>query len=76
MADQVQIVQRNLDPRTQALQALTITVTYGDGIQADATILLKPGLVPNKDQNIRDEIVRLGFALQNAARSPNGVTSC
>jgi hypothetical protein len=79
MADQatckVHIVQRNLHPHTNAVQALTITVQYGDGVEAEATILLRPGAVPNDEKNIRDEIARLGTALVTAARSPNGITS-
>jgi hypothetical protein len=75
MAASVQIVQRNLDPRTNAVQSLTITVHYGDGAEAEATILLRPGVVPNEDKSIRQEIERLGDALVAAARSPNGVTS-
>jgi hypothetical protein len=78
MADQapkVHIVQRNLHPHTNAVQALTITVHYGNDVEAEATILLRPGAVPNDEKNIRQEIERLGSALIAAAKSPNGITS-
>jgi hypothetical protein len=71
----VQIVQRNLHPHTNSVQALTIIAHYGDGVEAEATILLRPGAVPNDEKNIQDEIARLGVALIAAARSPNGITS-
>jgi hypothetical protein len=70
----VQIVQRNIDPRTHALAALTISVSYGDGSTLEeATILLRPGAVPNDADSIRAEIDRLGRALQSAAGSANGI---
>lgn len=69
----VKIVQRNQDVRTQALTALTITVHYGDGVEANATILLRPGVVANDEKNIRTEIERLGNALTEAAKSKSGI---
>jgi hypothetical protein len=52
MADhtKVQIVQRNLHPHTNTVQALTITVGYGDGVEVEAMILLKPGALPNDEK--------------------------
>jgi|HubBroStandDraft_6_1064221.scaffolds.fasta_scaffold117064_3 hypothetical protein len=71
----VHIVQRNLHPHTNAIQALTISTNYGDGVEAEATILLRPGAVPNDEKSIRDEIERLGNALLAAAQSQTGITS-
>ena len=71
----IHIVDRSLHPHTNAIQGLTITVAYGDGAQVEASILLRPGAVPNDENSIREEIERLGNALITAARSPNGITS-
>jgi hypothetical protein len=76
MADytKVNIVQRHLHPYTSTVHALTISVGYGDGVEVEATILLKSGALPNDDKSIRDEVQRLGKALIIAAQSPAGIT--
>ena len=38
----VRIVQRHLHPHTNTVQALTIAVGYGDGVEVEATISLRP----------------------------------
>lgn len=75
VAQTIRIVQRSTHPHTDAVQSLTITVHYGEGSQAEATILLRPGAVPNEDKSIRQEFERLGRALIAAAQAPGGVTS-
>jgi hypothetical protein len=49
-ATTVHISQRDLDPRTNAIRGLTITARYGDGIETRATILLRPGGLPDRSQ--------------------------
>jgi hypothetical protein len=71
----VHIVQRHLHPDTSTVCALTISVGYGDDVELEATILLKPGALANDEGSIRDEIQRLGKALIIAAQSPAGITS-
>jgi hypothetical protein len=71
----VRIAQRSLDPHTNAVQSLTIAVTYGDGVQMEATILLRPRAIPNEESSIRREIQRLADALTSAALIPGGITS-
>ena len=70
----VYINQLNIDPQTDGITAITLTVVYGD-IKAEATILLRPGQsVPQTDDSIRDQIRQLGEALQRAAQSPQGIS--
>jgi hypothetical protein len=71
----IRIIERNLHPHTGAVQALTIAVAYGDGVEAEATILLRPGVVLNDENSIREEIERLGRTILSAAQSPSGITS-
>jgi hypothetical protein len=71
----IRIVQRSTHPHTGALQSLTITIPYGEGTEAEATLLLRPGALPNNEQSIREEIERLGSALMSASRAANGITS-
>jgi hypothetical protein len=71
----IHIVDRNLHPHTNALQGMTVTATYGDGAEVKATILLRPGTVPNYETSIKQEFEKLGNALISAARAPNGITS-
>ena len=70
---QVRIVQRHLHPHTNTVQALTIAVGYGDGVEVEATTLLRPGVLPNDENSIREEVARLGTALILAAQSPAGI---
>ena len=74
-ADNVRIVQRNIHPHANTISGLTITASYGDGAEVEASILLRPGAIPNDEKNIREEIERLGRALILAAQSPGGITS-
>jgi hypothetical protein len=71
----VKILQRNVHPhpQTNALQALTLSAHYADGVEAEATILLRPGAVPNDDKSIRTVIENLAKALIEAARASDGV---
>jgi hypothetical protein len=69
----VRIVQRHLHPHTNTVQALTIAVSYGDGVEVEATILLRPGVLPNDENSIREEVARLGKALILTAQSPAGI---
>jgi hypothetical protein len=69
----VTIEQRSVEPRTKALLSLTITVRYGGGIQANATISLGPEAVADDDASIRAVIERLGNALTAAAQSTDGI---
>jgi hypothetical protein len=71
----IHIADRSLHPHTNALQAMTVTVTYGDGAEVKATVLLRPGTVPNDEISIRQEFEKLGNALISASRAPNGITS-
>ena len=71
----IRIVQRSMHPHSTALQTLTITVAYGEGAEMEATILLRPGAVPNDEGSIRLEVQRLADALATAARTTGGITS-
>jgi hypothetical protein len=75
MADAIHIVQKSLHPQTKAIETITITVRYGDHSEAEATILVRPGALPNDDKSIRREFERLGQALIAAAQSVGGITS-
>lgn len=75
MVYKVHIAQRNLDPHSNVITGLSITTTYDEGVSAEATILLRPCVVPNDQESIRKEIERLGKALIAAAQSPEGITS-
>jgi hypothetical protein len=70
----VHIVQRDLHPRTNTVQALSINVHYGDEVEVQATISLKPGALPNDENSIREEVARLGKALIIASQSPARIT--
>jgi hypothetical protein len=66
----VHIIQRHVHPDTSTVHALTISVGYGDGVEVEATIPLKPGALPNDEKSIRDEVQRLGKALNNCGAVP------
>jgi hypothetical protein len=70
----VHIVQRHLHPHTNTVQALSIKVGYGDEVEVEATILLKPGALANDNNSIREEVARLGKALIIASQSSAGIT--
>ncbi len=70
-----QNIQLVTDPRTGAVKGMNIQLIYGQ-TEAEATILLRPDQsLPSTDDSIRQEILRLGEALQTAAKSPLGVSS-
>jgi hypothetical protein len=70
----VLIVQRHLHPHTNTVQAPSIKVGYGDEVEVEATILLKPGALTNDENSIRKEVTRLGKALIIASQSSAGIT--
>jgi hypothetical protein len=58
----VHIVQRDLHPDTNTVQALSIKVRYGDQVEVEATITVKPGALINDENSICEEVARLGKA--------------
>jgi len=63
MVDTIKVVRLGPDPETGG-DAITIEVQYGDAKKA--TILLKPGMLPSIDRDLRDELNQLAKALQEA----------
>jgi hypothetical protein len=63
------------EPRPGGMTALTLTIYYAQGTEAEATIRVRVGqLLPRTADSIRREIFRLGQALQEAAQSPQGIS--